>query len=123
MATPYTFLRARLLETHSLSESEKWDMLQKMEQMGGRKPSKLLADMMEFCPTGLEQSLPFHYLFTQRLQQDLRTQLEEVEPGGGGPAGAGGQSGQAVGSECSDSVRRHRSINVRGDRNRQSHCH
>ncbi len=28
-ATPYTFLRARLLETHSLSDYEKWDMLQK----------------------------------------------------------------------------------------------
>jgi hypothetical protein len=80
-ATPYTFLRARLLETHSLSDYEKWDMLQKAEQMGGRKPSKLLADMMEFCPAGLEQSLPFHYLFTQRLPQALRTQLGEVEPG------------------------------------------
>jgi hypothetical protein len=80
-ATPYTFLRTRLLETHSLSDFEKWDMLQKTEQMGGRKPSKLLADMMEFCPTGLEQSLPFHYLFTQRLPQALRTQLGEVEPG------------------------------------------
>ncbi len=37
--------------------------------------------MMEFCPAGLEQSLPFHYLFTQRLPQALRTQLGEVEPG------------------------------------------
>jgi hypothetical protein len=80
-ATPYTFLRARFLEMHSLSDYEKWDMLQKTEQMGGRKPSKLLADMMEFCPTGLEQSLPFYYLFTQRLPQALRTQLGEVEPG------------------------------------------
>ena len=80
-ATPYTFLRTRLLETHSLSDYEKWDMLQKTEQMGGRKPSKLLADMMKFCPAGLEQSLPFHYLFTQRLPQALRTQLGEVEPG------------------------------------------
>ncbi len=80
-ATPYTFLRTRLLETHSLSDYEQWDMLQKTEQMGGRKPSKLLADMMEFCPAGLEQSLPFHYLFTQRLPQALRTQLGEVEPG------------------------------------------
>jgi hypothetical protein len=49
--------------------------------MSGCKPSKLLADMMEFCPAGLEQSLPFHYLFTQRLPQELRTQLGEVEPG------------------------------------------
>jgi hypothetical protein len=80
-ATPYTFLRTRLLETHSLSDYEKRDMLQKTEQMSGCKPSKLLADMMEFCVAGLEQSLPFHYLFTQRLPQALRTQLGEVEPG------------------------------------------
>jgi hypothetical protein len=80
-ATPYTFLGARLLETHSLSDYEKCDMLRKMEQMGGHKPSKLLANMMEFCPAGLEQPLPFHYLFTQRLPQALRTQLGEVEPG------------------------------------------
>jgi hypothetical protein len=79
-ATPYTFLRARLLETHSLSDYKKWDMLQKTKQMGGRKPSKLLADMMEFCPAGLEQSLPFHYLFTQRLPQALRAQLEPGDP-------------------------------------------
>ncbi len=57
-ATPYTFLGARLLETHSLSDYEKWDMLQKMEQMGGHKPSKLLANMMEFCPTAVP--LPFY---------------------------------------------------------------
>jgi hypothetical protein len=60
--TTYTFLWAHILETPSLSDYEKWDMLQKMEQMGGRKPTKLLVDMMEFCLGGLEQSLPFHYL-------------------------------------------------------------
>jgi hypothetical protein len=64
-ATTYNFLWALGLETPSLSDHEKWDMLQKMEQMGGRKPSKLLVDMMAFCPAGLEQSLPFHFLFTR----------------------------------------------------------
>jgi hypothetical protein len=49
--------------------------------MGGHKPSKLLADMMEFYLAGLDQSLPFHYLFTQRLPQALRRQLGEAEPG------------------------------------------
>jgi hypothetical protein len=56
-------------------------VLQKIGQMGGRKPSKLMAYMIKFCLARLEQSLPFHYLFTQRLPQDLRTQLGEVEPG------------------------------------------
>jgi hypothetical protein len=63
--TTYTFLWAHMLETSSLSDHEKWDMLQKMEQMGGRKPTKLLVDMMEFCLGGLEQSLPFHFLVTR----------------------------------------------------------
>jgi len=63
--TTYTFLWAHMLETSSLSDYEKWDMLKKMEQMGGRKPSKLLVDMMKVCPARLEQSLPFHYLFTR----------------------------------------------------------
>jgi hypothetical protein len=87
-ATPYSFLRARLLETHSLSNYEKWDMLQKTEQMGGSKPSKLLADMMELVS------------------------------GAWGPPGAGGQSGQAVGCTCtrSNRVRRRRSFIIRGDR-------
>jgi hypothetical protein len=51
-ATPYTFLKSRILETHQLSDYEKFDMLVKMEPMGGRKPSQLLAAMMEFCPGG-----------------------------------------------------------------------
>jgi hypothetical protein len=56
-------------------------MLVKMEPMGGRKPSQLLAAMMEFCPTGMEKTLPFHYYFTQRFPPALRTQLGEVEHG------------------------------------------
>jgi hypothetical protein len=112
-ATPYTFLRTRLLETHSLSDYEKWDMLPKTELMGGRKPSKLLADMMEFCPAGLEQSLPFHYLFTQRLPQALRTQLA-WRGGARQSAGVGGQSGQAVGCTRPYRVRRRRRVINRG---------
>ncbi len=80
-ATPYTFLKTRILETHQLSDYEKFDMLVKMEPMGNRKPSQLLAAMMEFCPTGMERTLPFYYYFTQRLPAALRTQLGEVEHG------------------------------------------
>jgi hypothetical protein len=80
-ATLYTFLTARILETHQLSDYEKFDMLVKMEPLGGRKPSQLLATMMEFCPAGMEKTLPFHCYFTQRLPPALRTQLGEVEHG------------------------------------------
>jgi hypothetical protein len=80
-AAPYTFLKARILETHQLSDYEKFDMLIKIEPMGSRKSSQLLAAMMEFCPTGMERTQPFHYYFTQRLPAALRTQLGEVEHG------------------------------------------
>jgi hypothetical protein len=52
-ATPYTYLKVRILETHQLSDYEKWDMLVKMEPMGSHKPSQLLATMMEYCPPEL----------------------------------------------------------------------
>jgi hypothetical protein len=80
-AAPYTFLKARILETHQLSDYEKFDMLVKMEPLGDRKPSQLLAAMMEYCPAGMEKILPFHYFLTQRLPIALRTQLGEVEHG------------------------------------------
>jgi hypothetical protein len=48
------------------------------EPMGGRKPSRLLHAILEFCPMGMEKHLFFHYLYMQRLPQALRTQ---VQPG------------------------------------------
>lgn len=78
---PYTFFKDQLLESHQLSDYEKFDMLVKMEPMGGRKPSQLLHAMLEYCPAGMERHLSFHYFFMQRLPQALRTQLGEVQPG------------------------------------------
>lgn len=77
----YELFKAQLLETHQLSDYEKFDMLVKMEPMGGRKPSQLLHSMLEFCPVGMEKHLSFHYFYMQRLPQALRTQLGEVQPG------------------------------------------
>jgi hypothetical protein len=71
-ATPYTFLKARILETHQLSDYEKFYMLVKIEPLGNCKPSQLLAAMMEFCPAGMEKTLPFYYYFTQRLPAALQ---------------------------------------------------
>lgn len=79
--TPYTYFKQQLLEDYQLSDYEKFDMLMKMEAMGGRKPSQLLHAMLEFCPLNMEKHLCFHYLFMQRLPVALRTQLGEVQPG------------------------------------------
>lgn len=77
----YNFFKEQLLQTHQLSDYEKFDALVKMEPMGGRKPSQLLHAMLEFCPVGMERHLSFHYFYMQRLPQALRTQLGEVQPG------------------------------------------
>jgi hypothetical protein len=76
----YEYFKNQLLNIYQLTNYEKFDMLVKMEPMGGRKPSQLLHVMLEFCPLGMERHLSFHYFFMQRLPQALRTQLGEVQP-------------------------------------------
>jgi hypothetical protein len=48
-----------------------------MEPLGERKPSKLLASMLELCPRGHETSIFFTHLFLERLPAELRITLEE----------------------------------------------
>jgi hypothetical protein len=78
---PYEYFKTQLLDIHQLSYYEKFDMLTKIEPMGGRKPSQLLHAMLEFCLVEIEKHLYFHYFFMQRLPQALRKQLGEVQPG------------------------------------------
>jgi hypothetical protein len=75
----YQYFKAQLLNIHQLSDYEKFDMLSKMEPMGGRKPSQLLHAMLEYCPVGKKKHLSFHYFFMQRLPQALRKQLGEEQ--------------------------------------------
>jgi hypothetical protein len=48
-----------------------------MEPLGGRKPSELLAAMLELCPRGHETSIFFTHLFLKRLPAELRIMLGE----------------------------------------------
>ncbi len=68
---PYDTLKARLLETHILSDQEEMDILFKYQPLGGRKPSQMLA----YCPFGMNQSVMFQSMFLQRLPATLRTLL------------------------------------------------
>jgi hypothetical protein len=61
--TPYTTLKERLLETHTLSNFEKLELLFKAGQLGARKPSQLLNSMLEYCPQGEERGVFFHFMF------------------------------------------------------------
>ena len=49
---PYTQLKARLLDAHQLTYYQKVDQPLKMGDLGARRPSKLLAAMLELCPQG-----------------------------------------------------------------------
>jgi hypothetical protein len=78
---PYNMLKVWLLEKHTLSYQEKLDVLFKSEPLGGWKPSQLLAGMLAYCPSGMEQTIMIQYMFLQRLPVTLQTLLGEQEPG------------------------------------------
>ena len=75
--TPYTQLKARLLEAHQLTDYQKVDQLLKMESLGARHPSELLTTMLETCPRGQETNIFFTHLFLCRLPAELRIMLGE----------------------------------------------
>ena len=75
--TPYTQLKTRLLEAHQLTDYQKVDQLLKMESLGARRPSELLAAMLEACPRGQEANIFFTHLFLCHLPAELRIMLCE----------------------------------------------
>ena len=72
---PFTALKAALLASHHLTDYQKVELLLAMDSLGGRKPSELLADMMEMCPAGQEGNVFFVGLFLQRLPREIRVLL------------------------------------------------
>jgi hypothetical protein len=73
--TPYTALKSRLVSAHELTKFQRIEALFKVEPLGARKPSDLLAQMLELCPRGEEKSPFFIFLFLQRLPRELRVLL------------------------------------------------
>jgi hypothetical protein len=47
---PYEVLKGRLLMAHQLSPTQKAIKLMKMPELGDRRPSQLLADLLQACP-------------------------------------------------------------------------
>lgn len=74
---PYEELRHHLTAHHELTNYEKVEKLVNGEQLGGRKPSEMLAAMMESCPRGEEKSAFLAYFFLQRLPVEVRILLAE----------------------------------------------
>jgi hypothetical protein len=54
--------------------------MMKLPPLGDRKPSVMLAEMLEFCPAGESITAVFAYLFLQRLPREIRVLLSEDDP-------------------------------------------
>ncbi len=65
----YDTLKASLLETHTLSDKEKTDVLFQMELLDGHKLLQLLASMLAYCPPAMKQTSMLQYMFLQRLRE------------------------------------------------------
>jgi hypothetical protein len=64
---PYTTLKARLLSAHQQTDFQKAELLFDTQVLGSRKPSQLMAVMLEVCPRSAEKCVLFPCLFLRRL--------------------------------------------------------
>jgi hypothetical protein len=76
----YDRLRASLLASHSLSNYQKMERMMRLSPLGDRKPSVMLAEMLEYCPAGESTTAVFAFLFLQRLPREIRVLLSEDDP-------------------------------------------
>ena len=79
-ADSYAALKSALLASHSLSNYQKMERMMKLPPLGDRKPSVMLAEMLEFCPAGESSTAVFAFLFLQRLPREIRVLLSEDDP-------------------------------------------
>jgi hypothetical protein len=56
------------------------EKMMKLPPLGDRKPSVMLAEMLEVCPAGESTTAIFAYLFLQRLPREIRVLLSEDDP-------------------------------------------
>jgi hypothetical protein len=76
----YEQLRASLLASHSLSNYQKMERMMRLPPLGDRKPSVMLAEMLEYCPAGESTTAVFTFLYLQRLPREIRVLLSEDDP-------------------------------------------
>jgi uncharacterized membrane protein YgcG len=78
-ATAYDNIKNRLVASHQLTDFQKAEKLFQMPALGSRKPSDLMAAMLETCPRGEEKSNLFACIFLQRLPREIRVLLANVD--------------------------------------------
>jgi hypothetical protein len=77
--TPYDDIKTRLVASHQLSDFQKAERLFLMPPLGIRKPSEMMAAMLETCPRGEEKTNLFACIFLQRLPREIRVLLARVD--------------------------------------------
>jgi hypothetical protein len=78
-ANAYEALKQRLLFSHQMTGYQRAERLFAMPTLGTRKPSELMAEMLEICPRGKEKSGAVCLLFLQRLPREIRVLLAKVD--------------------------------------------
>lgn len=76
---PYQALKARLLLATQLTPIQMAEKLMKAADLGDRRPSQLLASLLEFCPAGEENTSLFRAAFLMRLPAAIRGHLDGME--------------------------------------------
>jgi hypothetical protein len=76
---PYSVLKDRLLMAHQLSLVQKAVKLMEMPDLGDRRPSQLLADLLRMWPAGEQSSAFFRGSFIKRLPAELQVHLAHKE--------------------------------------------
>ena len=71
----YECLKDRLLASVRISDYQKADRLMAMPSLGDRRPSDMMASMLDQCPRGWSHEKLFVHLFLSRLPQHLRVLL------------------------------------------------
>ncbi len=78
---PFSLLKERLLLATQLTPVQIADRLMKMPELGDRRPSQMLAAMLEFCLPGEEDKALFRVEYLSRLPADIRGHLDGLETG------------------------------------------
>jgi hypothetical protein len=78
-ANQYDELKGRLMASHQMTSYQRAERLFAMPSLGARKPSDLMAAMLEICPRGEEKTELFACLFLQRLPRELRVLLARAD--------------------------------------------
>jgi hypothetical protein len=75
----YDTIKQRLLTSHQMTGFQRAERLFAMPALGARKPSELMAEMLEICPRSEEKTELFACLFLQWLPREIHVLLARVD--------------------------------------------